>query len=370
MKFMKSFVFASILAQSSLALAGTTGGISGGGGGTTNPSPVSRERVAEAVEKGPGPILAYLKGAQSRYDWALSTKSGELGDEHGEREKALFIKLFSGPKTILDIYAKAKIEIRSTEPCYDAEGKPWDGSVYASTPGAVCISSFTMAPKLSERNVASETMALIIHELSHQLGANEDEAQAIQNDAINAFSKVDLENYRFNMIGVAMWANGPFKEVAQKAIASPAQFVGKEIQELSRVMYAFLQLQDFGSGGTLRVTSSPTFNRIATYKILMATIQDAACLLDKGGRPEERKACAEKQRKVFRNDSSLTAKKYLSRETGLPESAFGGEYDLVLHKITNYPQLKAELVRYLEFLEQIDREVQAHAVTQYKVIQK
>ena len=362
---MKSLALSLIVLQSSMALAG---GISGGGGGTTNPSPVSQDRVAQAVDSGAGPILAYLKGAQNRYFSALPFKKGEFQEGYAEYDKALFAKLFSGPKSILDIFNEAKIEIRSAQPCYDADGKAWDGSIYANQPAAICISSLSMASKLNERNVAAETMALIIHELSHQLDATEAEAQAIQEDAIKVLSRVDLANYRFNMTGVLMWPEGAIKRVIKKAIANPKKFQGQDIQELNRVTVLFLQMESFEAASYFSSMTFPTRRAFNGYRILVATIQDAACIFDKGERPNERHKCVARQRKFFQNETSITAKKYLSRETGLPESTFGSEYDLVLEKITTYGGLRAALVRYLEFIDRVDREVQTHSRANYMII--
>lgn len=88
----------------------------------------------------------------------------------------------------LDWFRPPVIEFRTQSPC-DSENGHTDGSLMATEPARICISGFSMSKKLNAENAKNQLEALIVHELSHLMGATEVEAQEIQ--------KQYLEDMRF-----------------------------------------------------------------------------------------------------------------------------------------------------------------------------
>ncbi len=144
------------------------GGISGGGGGTLPATPASRYDIARALQLARGDLRIFLRGWEN--------------DKFSSSD--LHKKMFGGTPNLLTVLESTDLEVADTKPCFDHEGLPVDGSIYASFPGTICISSFTIAPKLSPEQVRTEVLALVIHELSHLVGADEKEAVELQKRAV------------------------------------------------------------------------------------------------------------------------------------------------------------------------------------------
>ncbi len=166
MKFLSLiFLFLSHGAQAEI------GGITGGGGGTTNPSPVGQPLVRRAVADSRMLLQAHLQARA--WHWETVIKPNGHVDEDLKF-------LFDRPDDAFYYLERIKIEVRSNDNCYDAKKNPVDGSIYADQPGAICISSKSLGAKLSELNFEFETAALVMHEIVHQMGGDEDLAKRIQ----------------------------------------------------------------------------------------------------------------------------------------------------------------------------------------------
>ncbi|MDO9182635.1 MAG: hypothetical protein Q7U04_09515 [Bacteriovorax sp.] len=152
------------------------GGVDGGGGNTFIAQPVTSEEI-ESV------IVSDAKVALSGF---FIGNEKLLASTKPEYQK-LYPKIF----TLLDTVA---IEIRSNQLCSDHEGNHKDGSIYAQSENAICISTYSMAGKLNQQNYEAETFGLIAHELSHLAGFNEVEAIQLQNDVVNTYAKESFKN--------------------------------------------------------------------------------------------------------------------------------------------------------------------------------
>ena len=176
----------SALALSSGSAALAAGGISGGGGGVTNPKPAAPAAVTNAVEKyGRLALLAWFQGQELNFTVYPA----------GEKANQLAAKLFSGPASIYNVLQKTGVEFHDSSPCFDANGEAKDASIYSQTPGNICMSLSLMAPKLNERNVNNETLALLAHEMSHLSGTTEDEAVALQDAMLRDLDFVSLGDF-------------------------------------------------------------------------------------------------------------------------------------------------------------------------------
>lgn len=155
----------------------TEGGISSGGGGTFPEEPATVDGVAEHAGDARINLNYYFKYLQLIH----------LGDGS---DKPTYLKLlFDGPETIFDILDTRVIEIEEKKPCYDANKNEVDGSVHGSSSISFCISAYRIAPKVTKYTAFKEVTALVAHELSHFLGADEKIAREIQKDIIHKFNE-------------------------------------------------------------------------------------------------------------------------------------------------------------------------------------
>src|SRR5690349_12060945 len=115
--------------STTFALPALAGGVSDGGGGTTNPNPANPEWIVNAAAQYSGKVLLV---------WLNAEEANFNRTSEADRAKSPFRKLFQGEQTIFDILPKASIELRMSAACLDKNGVEWDGSVYASKPGAIC----------------------------------------------------------------------------------------------------------------------------------------------------------------------------------------------------------------------------------------
>gem|GEM_PF-2938317 len=143
------------------------GDISSGGGGTLPDNTVSASYLFDIIVESKRDLRAIVNAEHELFYGST-------------RESTLYNKLFAGKANLIDVLESVDIEILMDKPCRDSAGKAVDGSVYASIPNAICISPYSMAPKLIEERARVEVLALLVHELSHLLGTTEEEAVDLQ----------------------------------------------------------------------------------------------------------------------------------------------------------------------------------------------
>ena len=182
---LKKMILISLLTVTSLANA--SGGVSGGGGGTLPSNPVSTGFIEDVIKEAKRDLRLFVKYKLRMYN-----------DQNPQPDEK---KLYGGKITMWNVLENTKIELREKTPCYDANKKEVDGSIHSSKKEHICISSFRIAPKLIKQNARIETLALIIHELAHLLGADEKEATEAQRMAVHFFSET-TEKTSFEMLSV------------------------------------------------------------------------------------------------------------------------------------------------------------------------
>ena len=172
--------FVTIVSLSSFALGNggvSNGAVSGGGGGTLPANPVSIFDIERIIKDSKQDLRLHIKKLQSFVTPRLAS-SAET-------------KVFLGAKTLFEVLEETGVEIRYYESCRDAQGNEVDGSIYAKEQSDICISAQRIAPKLIAERARTETLALIIHELSHKLGTTEDEAVELQQASAYYLGKTD-----------------------------------------------------------------------------------------------------------------------------------------------------------------------------------
>lgn len=186
---MSSTYFKTILLALGMTLAcvthaGSIGGVGSGGGGIINPDPSSPEEIAKTINDDSRYVIETWLNRQELNFWEQSPEVRALNPLR---------KLFETSPGIIQLMKSTEVELRMNQPCFDSNNQPMDGSIYGTKPGSLCLSPFTMAPKLSPYNYKAESYALLVHEFSHMLGANEAEAVAIQKIALRDFFAKNTE---------------------------------------------------------------------------------------------------------------------------------------------------------------------------------
>lgn len=144
------------------------GGVTGGGGNSRTSGFLSIEEVSAYIIK-------------SKTDVLLASRLvGHLYLGHQDKFPASFAKVFGQPEIIETALDQLKIRIKTGGPCYGSDGSFNDGWFDPAVPNEICISAQSLASKVPASEVKSQTMALILHEVSHSLGLNEADATALQ----------------------------------------------------------------------------------------------------------------------------------------------------------------------------------------------
>lgn len=315
------FIAMSLLAAEP-ALAG---GVSDGGGNTTNLNPTDPSKIALNASKVSHLIMPWLFQQQSQFA-SLSP---------ADKTKSLVVKLFPAVgKNIIQITKETAFEIRMSEPCRDVNGQAKDASIYGTKPRTLCLSPFLMAPKLNDYNVSRETAALMIHELSHLFGTTEDEANAIQNQALSDFNQNDISNTMetiHRLLGDGL-GNGKFDHAIL-----PLEFWMSDPERHLTLKDSLYWMREFRVLGEdlLNQSASPKFQFVpmelmsayGPQNVKLAVIALFISASEKTLDPVERKAAQDLLDKTFISGNTQTARQIIKTQQGVDP---GVNYDLVV----------------------------------------
>jgi len=348
MKILKSAV--SLFLLMGLAFQTPAGTISGGGGGTTNPNPANPEWIVSAVFFDAGQILTTWFQKQEMFFFNLSSE---------EKEKSPFRKIFLSNKSIYHLLKTIEIDLEMNRPCFDREGNERDGSVYGSNPGSICISPFTMAPKLNQYNAKEETLALIVHELSHLFEASEEEAVEIQTQAVWNFYKTNFQELQLD-ISILSNSHNFGSELTylmtriNMSSEYPQELDMSEFVSINETLLKLRGLFDRPLGNFLLLP-------VSLYKVLTpqfvrtGVLQSYVCAYNSHQHPEVKKDCQNELIKGFQDDDQVTAREYLLRRDGID---FGPGYDSVtIAKLENWDSVSTELQKFQDFLRKVLNEM-------------
>jgi hypothetical protein len=362
-QFMKKLLFGNLilvaLTLSSITFA-AEGGVGSGGGGTTNPKPADREWIVQAANQ---------YGAKVITAWLYREEESFLGMSAEEQEKSILVKMFHSTtgKNIYDLIKTTEIEYRMTKPCLDGEGSPADGSIYATHAGAICLSPFTMAPKLNEYNMDAETLALLVHEFSHLMGANEAEAVKIQEQALFGFSRINLLDavVKLDLLAPAGFAVGGPTDIGMLltnisiadmdlmgGIAHNRSFsdILRDLLDLRRKLTEEMRSLHYVSP-YLSARLTPNMERVIY-------LESAVCAFDEQENHAMREYCAGRVAKGFGADTTVTLRTYAARDSTLDESTFGPEYaEILLTKPQAQIELRQQMTELKAHVQQIHDEL-------------
>jgi hypothetical protein len=179
------------------ASAQRRGGIGDGGGNAMEESLAQPVLINEWLTQAKEPTLYSLHNVEAILQQFAQRKADDA---------AIYAKLFKGPKTIYKVLDESVFKPVATGGC---EGvgteEEKDANSLKDAPN-ICFSLENLAQKLHVFAGKVQLMALIVHELSHALGATETEAIEVQslvqyNTGSMAFDKAhgSAENYRHNL---------------------------------------------------------------------------------------------------------------------------------------------------------------------------
>ena len=347
----------------SLALAGTSlahaGGVSDGGGGTTNPNPANADRIVWTASSSASlALISWLNAEQGNFRRLSSD----------DQAASPFKKLFAPTRDIFDVIRETSIEVRMSRPCFDANGVAWDGSIYPTSQNAICISPFTMAPKLTEMNFDVETVALIAHELSHLLGTTEDEARAIQRAAIYALGHVDLIDLavKYDLLAGTPQINPGQLDQMDFEISTLADFA-HTFDSSDRAMEKLVDLRtalrfDFLKTQAVREKTLDAFQ--AQY-IRLRQIQFGGCFLSTEESSRIVTYCRQQMDAAFAGARSATAQEISNRNSSI---WVPGGADVIIQRPDSDLALKGEVSALRAFLKTVLDEVKSVQASHFNLI--
>lgn len=167
--------------------------IVGNGGDVIEANPISTMDIERLLPAAKLPILSWLHHLDRNIQIAKE-RSGQnqlyINPTSAER------LLFQSGEKVYGILDRLQINFTAETPCGSIDG--WrDGSVISMPVSEICISGYSMSRKLNRRNAPLQLQALILHELSHLLGANEAEAVSLQRQYLSDMeyvSDISIQN--------------------------------------------------------------------------------------------------------------------------------------------------------------------------------
>lgn len=337
------------------------GAVSGGGGNTgLSAAPITTYHIKRVVVDHAAVItMAWLNAKKSFFDRG-STQ---------QQSQSAFYKLFKNDNAIFDFLNQIKIEVRATGPCYDGNGVAHDGSIFASETQAICISSFNLASKLNKSNYAPETIALIIHEISHFFEMTEEEADEIQMIAIQDLSQYNFDQVLRELNSLDLLLNQQYK-VLEKWIVHP-----------ETILFELLTLssQDWTDiGGILRGKKSkfksvltflsPQINNLFdTQLVKLDNIKIYICIVSEDRDTNQRSQCLKRQQMIFKHDKEINYKTYFKRISGgiITNSLFLEK--IILQRIDSHTDISKELKTLFDFLKLIPDDLRKVINSKFKV---
>jgi hypothetical protein len=324
----------SIMIATSIAQAG---GVGSGGGGTTVPDPSSAADIETAIQQ----------------DARLMIEAWLFRQEKNYHEQTLEVRMKNPLRKIFDfslsmhqIISRFRVEIRKDAPCLDSAKNPVDGSVFGRERDSICMSVFSMAPKLTKYNYKAEAFALLVHEYSHLAGTTEEEAVAIQKVALQDFSVRDpaeLVNQAKNYLQAIDYKVIPYLNSWIKEPTQPATW--------NRLETALLNngYQDvdaaFEADGVRYLLVSRGDNSVHGAEFIrLCVLRALACSQDESIPQETRKLCAKDFENAFRGADSATLNT-ISGNLGL--TVVGVDpvvaQTMIMYKPTTWDRVRQEL---------------------------
>jgi hypothetical protein len=346
-----SFLLA-CLALNSPAHAADMGGITGGGGGTTNPNPIGSSFIARAVGDSKFLLKAYLNEKENF--WETVTK------RNGYTDPDLKF-LFDRQDKVFQYLDKAVIELSADAPCHDLYGNEVDGSVHAKHPGAICISTFTLGKKLNELNFEYEVPALILHEISHQMGADEKLAVELQTQAIYSLFKKSLLDMRVDYKLLQDHLRQISFELRMLKDSAGGDLSSHEVENIDTEL---LNIRDnLALGWKVHPMKYELRQAFEDQVIKLRIEYYYVCSVDPGLHPEVRSVCGDEYAKGFKNKTQTTVGEFIQNVYGVH-----GDEKTIVNKVTDKTVLEKEIQDISDVIDSTIKQIEILDNESFKII--
>lgn len=288
------------------AHAERVGGVGSGGGGTTVPDPSSADEIAQALqEESRFVIEAWFNRQEKNY----SEQPADIKAQNPLR------KFFESKTGISQLLASTPVELRMTRSCFNSVGQPVDGSIYGSREGSLCMSPSSMAPKLSIYNYKAESFALLVHEFSHLLGADESEAVAIQKMALKDFLTKDPADLKLEMESVMWRLSRDLIDPLSLWISNP-EILKSQSDQFSSLLRSFQEVDvNYNSDGRYLLVSFKDDAYMAAEYIRHGVLDAFICFQDQNLGEQRQNFCKSILEESFQGTSSATVADIVSNRS-------------------------------------------------------
>jgi hypothetical protein len=168
-----------------------------GGGNSGNSRPADSGLITFTINNIKPALVLVAQKIQTVIDFAVDKKDGRVGVlRHGNVDVNYNYLYFSndGSAPIYTAIKDAKFSVEQDKPCYEADGKTEVDASVATKDGSICVSVYRLTrdvklangetrKALTQADMRVQIAGLLFHEISHKLGFNEEQAEALQNEA-------------------------------------------------------------------------------------------------------------------------------------------------------------------------------------------
>jgi signal-transduction protein with cAMP-binding, CBS, and nucleotidyltransferase domain len=165
------------------SIAHARGGISGGGGNMIEPKAISIKMDVDLAK-------VMVHQSHEDLDQYISLKKSDFKQGKLSRDQMrAFAPVFNSQHKIEEVMDVVNLHVETNSPCFDAQLKPVDGSIYTNKLNSVCVSAFNITNKADATDVLPQANALVLHEYCEVMQLTEDEAVRVQTEALKDFRK-------------------------------------------------------------------------------------------------------------------------------------------------------------------------------------
>jgi hypothetical protein len=309
------------------------GGITSGGGGTLPADPISVDYVYSVLEDSKLVLRLYVNFERS-VPVRNPTGSG---------------RFFWGDRNLATVLEETDIDVLRDKPCRDKFGNDVDASIYGSKPGRICLSAFRIAPKLIQETADKEINGLILHELSHLLGANEEEAVDLQKMAVILLRELNfkrIEGSFFTLPSEVESLESLADAIGEKAAKMKPDELDKKMNELEKGFSDYLFKERFGFDEALALfdQEQSDYNRLQWTRLRLASIYAGSLAPGPYQKPQQ-----EHYNRVFGGAEELTLAQAMKNGIGIEgrDNLFREEKIKRLHSASDVAALVNEMSEFL-----------------------
>lgn len=266
------------------------------GGNLIPEDQIAQEDVIEFVSEARGLTYAYLL----RHTFL-----------NGFMEQLLLAK-----PSVFEVMENTKIKMQLSKACKDENLQDSDASsVDQDYPDAICMSIPRLKSKLqkiaySPHDYKYQIMALLIHEYSHRVGFNEDQAKQLQRSILVDLRKGARGFDSYGFLHESWGAREAIKIILSFGTKNQSRSEDAEaLHLLSRELSSLTNFARIGSQGGAIYLSEKEYATLIPYYTIGEFAEDNMFFL--GSKPQHEGYFAERYKRAFRDRDIITVKDYL-----------------------------------------------------------